>query len=348
MAKMRPERQRLFWSWFSGLRIHSAMYGLILSETEPALNLATEELLFRRLPQKHPGWFLLWQNKPSLIIGRYQTAALEIDLNAREAIPVVRRITGGGAVYHDAGNLNFSFIINSSKNLQFSHFLEQIKKALRQLGVQAETSSRNDLLCGGKKISGSSMLTHQNKVLFHGTLLIDADYNKIGKLLTPAKSKLEKHGVKSISMRVGSLTDYWKPGTDLPTLKNVLLKACSSQERELSEEIKKDARALASWKYLNPEWNMGQNRTWNKIRNGSFAWGTVQLRLFCHDKKILDCAINGDFFSNNASFLENLIIGKSIPDLKKVLRNIDWPSMFAGCNPEEAFAFFSEENFQDL
>ena len=326
------------------------MYGLILSETDPALNLAIEELLFRRLPPDHPGWFMLWQNRPSIIIGRYQTAALEIDAHTllNEVVPVVRRITGGGAVYHDAGNLNFSFIINSKKAIQFSPFLEQIKKALQLVGVQAELSSRNDLLCGDKKISGSSMLTYKNRTLFHGTLLIKADYKKIEKLLTPAKSKLAKHGVKSIANRVGSLADYWRPGTDLQTLKKLLLKVCSEQVGELSEEIKKDAQALASWKYLNPEWNTGQNRTWNKIKKGAFSWGTVQLQLFCHDEKILDCAINGDFFSNDAIFLENLIIGNSVTDLKKFLRNVDWARIFTGCDPEEAFAFFSEDSFQDL
>ena len=125
------------------------MEHLTFSTLDPAFNLALEEVLFQSLPAGHPGWFLLWQNGPSVIVGRHQCTADEVnaDFIRRENLPVVRRITGGGAVYHDTGNLNFSFIehANGREKVDFRRYLEPVCAALADLGVQAVLSGRNDI-----------------------------------------------------------------------------------------------------------------------------------------------------------------------------------------------------------
>lgn len=136
------------------------MQSLSLTSTDPAFNLALEECLLQWLPADHPGLFLLWQNAPSVIVGRHQVTLDEIDSDfvRRRGLPVVRRMTGGGAVYHDLGNLNFSFMENAHgrKTVDFARYLRPVCEALAELGVRASLSGRNDLEAGGRKISGSA------------------------------------------------------------------------------------------------------------------------------------------------------------------------------------------------
>mgnify|MGYP002687763509 CR=1 FL=1 len=136
------------------------MQFLSLSSTDPALNLALEECLLQWLPADHPGLFLLWQNAPSVIVGRHQVTLDEIDADfvRRRGLPVVRRMTGGGAVYHDMGNLNFTFItdVGESNALDLKLFCEPVVRTLATLGVKAEVNGRNDITIDGKKFSGNS------------------------------------------------------------------------------------------------------------------------------------------------------------------------------------------------
>ena len=152
------------------------MQFLSLSSTDPALNLALEECLLQWLPADHPGLFLLWQNAPSVIVGRHQVTLDEIDADfvRRRGLPVVRRMTGGGAVYHDLGNLNFSFMENAHgrKTVDFARYLRPVCAALAELGVQASLTGRNDLEAGGRKLSGSAQSLRQGRILHHGTLLV--------------------------------------------------------------------------------------------------------------------------------------------------------------------------------
>ena len=163
------------------------MEHLTFSTLDPAFNLALEEVLFQSLPAGHPGWFLLWQNGPSVIVGRHQCTADEVnaDFIRRENLPVVRRITGGGAVYHDTGNLNFSFIehANGREKVDFRRYLEPVCAALADLGVQAVLSGRNDIEANGRKISGSGQMLRRGKVLHHGTLLIDVNFERLSSVL---------------------------------------------------------------------------------------------------------------------------------------------------------------------
>ena len=159
------------------------MRALVVDTTEPAYNLALEETLFDELTTGEEGLFLLWRNAPSIIVGRHQCTGEEInaDFVKRRGIPVVRRNTGGGAVYHDLGNLNFSFIehADGEGKVDFGRYLTPICAALRELGVEAHISGRNDLEVKGRKISGSAQRLQHGKVLHHGTLLVDLNFSDL-------------------------------------------------------------------------------------------------------------------------------------------------------------------------
>lgn len=314
---------------------------------DASLNLAIEELLFRGLPEDHPGWFLLWQNSPSLIIGRYQQADLEIDRKTagKEGIPVIRRITGGGAVYHDFGNLNFSFIRNSGDSLE--DCLVMVQKTLFSFGLQAQLAGRNDIQLGGKKISGASIRKIRGKTLCHGTLLIQADYEKMAKVLTPAKSKLVRHGISSVKSRISSLSEYL-PGLTLTMLKNRLLETCCVEQSFLEETLLDQASFLADYKYRNPFWNLDAHFSYNRVKRASFDWGTVKVRLFCKDGKILSCRIQGDFIGDGINRLEERLIDQDIKDMPGCFSGIDWESTFSGCIAEEAIRFFTDPVYETI
>ena len=177
------------------------MYLIVDPATDPAWNLAAEEYL---LTQRSEPVFRLWRNADSVIIGRHQNAYAEIDLDyvEREGIPVVRRMTGGGAVFHDLGNVNFSFF-----DLRERRFTDVILEAMGALGVSARCSGRNDLILeDGRKFSGTAVCKHGGRVLEHGTLLFDASFDRLAAALRPRPEKFAGKAVQSVRSRVANLS----------------------------------------------------------------------------------------------------------------------------------------------
>lgn len=168
-------------------------------DARPGFNLALERVLLRRAPEPA---FWLWRNAPSVIVGRHQDAAAEVDLAeaARRGVPVHRRASGGGAVYHDRGVVEFSFVLPAAEPV--SRALERIVALLR---APAASTDRNDVLCGGRKIAGTAQYLCGSRRLFHGCLLYDADLAALARLLTPPETKLRRHGVASVRARVANL-----------------------------------------------------------------------------------------------------------------------------------------------
>ena len=176
------------------------MYLLVDGGTDPTWNLAAEEYLLSRRSEP---FFRLWRNADSVIIGRHQNAWAEIDLDfvERNHIPVVRRMTGGGAVFHDLGNVNYSFF-----DLKDRRFTDVILEALRALGIEGQASGRNDLiLADGRKFSGTAVCKRGNRLLEHGTLLFDASFDRLSAALRPRPEKFEGKAVKSVRSRVTNL-----------------------------------------------------------------------------------------------------------------------------------------------
>jgi lipoate-protein ligase A len=322
---------------------------LTFSSLDPALNLALEECLLETLPEDHPGLFLLWRNGPSVIVGRHQCTVEEINESfiQRENIPVVRRNTGGGAVYHDTGNLNFSFLQNTvgSRRVDFHHFLDPVRLALEDMGVPAKISGRNDLEAGGRKISGNAQLLRRGKVLHHGTLLVDMDFSRMVEALNPAPEKILSKGIASMRSRVANIAEFWRAGSSPDLLKQALLRRCAEGQGELRPEITAAAEALAESKYRSWDWNYGTSPSFTEKKRERFPWGLVEMRLEVRGGRIAACRFHGDFFAaGTIGELEALLAGRKREsgDLATALNGVDLENFFSGCDANVMRRFLTE------
>ena len=192
----------------------------ITDRTDPYFNLASEQYL---LDTENDEVFMLWRNEKAVIIGRNQNAYAEINkpFVDEHGIKVVRRLTGGGAVFHDLGNVNFTYIVPRSDcpTLDFERFSRPVINALRGLGVEAELSGRNDITVDGRKISGNAQCVYNNKVMHHGTLLFSADMSQMAGALNVDEEKIKSKGIKSVRARVCNLSEYL-PDMDVTEFKS--------------------------------------------------------------------------------------------------------------------------------
>ena len=271
--------------------------------TDPAFNLALEEIM---TAQADAPFAMLWRNRPAVIIGRNQNAVREFDsAYAREhGIAVVRRMTGGGAVYHDLGNLNYSFFSFETdadrRSADFAPFAKPVLDVLRSLGVEAEFSGRNDILVGGRKVSGSAKRVHEGRILFHGTLLFDVDMDAMVAVLTPPQAKIEAKGVASVRARVANLSEYL-PGMDRDVFRSAmereLLRSCGlSAPVPIPDNWIREAERLADERYRSWEWTFGVSPDFTFERTRRFPCGTVTVHLDVHQGVIRRAAFRGDFF----------------------------------------------------
>lgn len=271
------------------------MFILTLGSTDPFFNLSAEEYF---LCEKDEDFFLLWQNEPCIVIGRNQNAADEIngDYVRTRSLPVVRRITGGGAVYHDAGNLNFSFIINGEADRV--ELCRPVIDVLRSIGVVAEISGRNDITVDGRKVSGTAMCSRGGRSLFHGTLLISADLDALSEALKPDETKLIGHGVKSVRSRVANLSEYTKEVS--PDIIGAMLTGYMTERGgeiyELGESDIEAIEKLRDSKYSTDEWNCGAERL-QKSERSRLSCGTVYIKKKTACGRIEDIRIFGDFMN---------------------------------------------------
>ncbi len=320
---------------------------IVITSTDPTFNLALEESLFESLGPDSKGLFLLWQNAPSVIVGRHQNTAEEVstDFANDNNIAVVRRMTGGGAVYHDAGNLNFSFLEwrDAVGPINFLEYLKPIQSALLELGLDVQFSSRNDLEVKGKKISGSAQVRRGHKILHHGTLLINVNADILTQVLTGSPEKYQSKGIASMRARIGNMVDFWREGTTMQDLYGVLMRHCAQQIIELPEQYVIAATSLANTKYRTWEWNYGHAPAFTHSFAQRYPWGKLECRLDVRKGSIQRCHLSGDFFAQqDISQLEALFV--SCPHRKDavaaVLANINLSAYFAGCAQCDAVAFF--------
>ena len=278
--------------------------------TDPAFNLALEELLCSEFPEEV---LMLWRNRSSVIVGKNQNTFAEVNraFVEEQDIPVIRRMTGGGAVYHDTGNVNYSLIIHERRPGadSFAVFARPVTEALRRMGADAQFSGRNDILVDGRKISGSAQCCVKERTLFHGTLLFDVDMEMLGKVLTPGKAKIESKGVKSVRARVANLKEFL-PGMDVEEFMEKLqgeLGVFAGVPEPLPEEWSGKAEALANEKYRLWEWNWGIPFQCQWENCGRFPGaGGVELKVQLVNGLISDVRITGDFFGSAAPLEEAL------------------------------------------
>ncbi|NHM31735.1 lipoate--protein ligase [Neobacillus terrae] len=318
--------------------------------TDPRINLAIEEYALKSLDINET-YLLFYINKPSIIIGKNQNTIEEINTDYVESqgIQVVRRLSGGGAVYHDLGNLNFSFITKDDGDSfhNFRKFTEPVIAALQKLGVNAELSGRNDILAEGRKISGNAQFSTRGRMFSHGTLLFNSEMDHVVSALKVRKDKIESKGIKSIRSRVANISEFLTEKIDIETFRSLLLKNIFDGSDEipeyvLTEEDWDKINELSKERYQNWDWNYGRSPKFNLQRSHRFPVGQVDVRLEVDKGIIENCKIYGDFFG----------VG-DVSDIEKLLKDTryeksDIEGALAGIDIKHYFGNITKEEFVDL
>ncbi|HKK83233.1 MAG TPA: lipoate--protein ligase [Atribacterota bacterium] len=270
----------------------------------PYFNLALEEHILKNKNMKEDIVFL-WKNTPTIVVGNNQNTIEEINIpfvNEKE-IQVVRRLSGGGAVYQDLGNLNFTFLkrLEKPSTLEIKKFALPIVKALNKLGVPAELTGRNDITVEGKKISGNAQRLFRNKLLHHGTLLFDTDLEVMAKVLQVGLDKIQSKGIKSIRSRVTNIKPYLAQQVTIEEFRESILRELFQGERMnqyfLSEDDLRQINKLVNDKYNTWEWNFGYSPPYSIKNTRRFPGGKVELFLDVEKGILKNCQIFGDFLS---------------------------------------------------
>ena len=274
------------------------------TSNDPTINLALEEYCVRNLNVENEMYLLFYINQPSIIIGKHQNTIEEINKNYVDdkGIKVVRRISGGGAVYHDFGNLNFSFITKYSPEFfhNFEKFTKPVVETLREMGVNAELGGRNDITAGGRKISGNAQFTNLKSMFSHGTLLFNSHIEDVVQALNVKIDKIESKGIKSVRSRVANITEFLKDEMSIEgfrerIIKNVFKEYDVVPKYELSEAEWEEVNKLSVLKYKNWEWNFGRSPEFNIQNVNRFDFGQVDARIFVKEGKIKNIKFFGDF-----------------------------------------------------
>ena len=298
--------------------------------TNPAFNLAAEEWLLRNTDTDI---FMLWRNEPAVIVGRNQNTVSEIDEDfVRErGISVIRRLTGGGAVFHDLGNVNFTFIQlgKQSRHLDFHRFTAPIMEALQAMGVNCQFEGRNDLVIDGQKFSGNAQLLEKDRVLHHGTLLFSAQMADLSGALKVNPVKYVDKAVKSVTKRVTNISSHLPEPIDMETFVHRVMAHVWGRESENLPGLRADEEAaingLVESKYGTWDWNFGSSPNYGFTRSTRTEGGVVEVHLDVQHGRIRQARIFGDFFGARAvSELEALLAGcrHERADLSKLLEDV--------------------------
>ncbi|WP_219835624.1 lipoate--protein ligase [Paenibacillus sp. R14(2021)] len=271
---------------------------------DPAWNLALEEYALRHLAGDED-FLLFYINEPSIIIGKNQNTAEEVNASFVESsgIHVVRRLSGGGAVYHDLGNLNFSFITrDDGKSFHnFRKFTEPVVEALRKLGVEAELTGRNDLQVGERKISGNAQFATKGVMFSHGTLLFNSEVDAIVSALNVNPLKFESKATKSVRSRVANISEFLKEPLTMEQFRRFILESVFGSgtdipEYRLTEADLKAVQKLADERYRSWDWNYGRSPAFNVRQVKRLSAGTYDVRLQVEGGVIAEASVYGDFF----------------------------------------------------
>jgi len=320
--------------------------------TDARLNLALEEHVLRNRVEDDD-LLLFYVNAPAIIIGRNQNTIEEIDSDvvAARGIRVVRRVSGGGAVYHDLGNLNFSFMTRDvhARFNRYDLFNRPVVEVLRELGVPAEIGGRNDILADGRKISGNAQFATAGRMFSHGTLLLDSNLDDVTAALKPKPGKVESKGVKSIRSRVANISEFLREPITVEELRDrILERIFGSRDHSrianlpLGDADWSAAQALVDRRYGTWAWNFGENPPCNVQRARRFPAGEIDVRLDIQKGLIESIRLFGDYMGRS-----------DIGELEARLRGIAYDrdaivSVLGGVDVTEYFGDISREEVLSL
>ncbi|MBJ6361466.1 lipoate--protein ligase [Paenibacillus sp. GCM10012307] len=288
--------------------------------TDPALNLAIEEYALRRLPMTD-SYLLFYINEPSIIIGKNQNTIEEInaDYVKEKQLHVVRRLSGGGAVYHDLGNLNFSFITadDGASFHNFRKFTEPVIETLHRLGIDAELTGRNDIQVGERKISGNAQFAAKGRMFSHGTLLFNSEMEHVASALKVKAMKVESKSTKSVRSRVANISEFLQEPLTIEQFRSRILQHIFGSAEDagisryqLTEEDWAEIRKLADERYRNWDWNYGRSPRFNLRSAYKFPVGIIETLLDIKEGRIAGIKIYGDFFGvKDVAELEQMLSG---------------------------------------
>lgn len=315
--------------------------------TDPRINLAIEEYALNTMDVEKDSFLLFYINQPSIIIGRNQNTIEEIntDFVEKNGIIPVRRLSGGGAVYHDLGNLNFSFLTKDDGDSfrNFKKFTQPVVDALQKMGVTAELSGRNDILAEGKKISGNAQFSTRGRMFSHGTLMFDTEIDAVVSALKVSKEKIESKGIKSIRSRVTNIADLLSEPMTIEQFRSEILSSIfdgtdNIQYWELTEDDWKNIHKLSEERYQQWDWNYGKSPKFNMKHSHRFPTGGIDVRLEVNKGIIEEVKIYGDFFGvGDIEEVERLLTGKmySKQAIEEALESVDVPKYLGGISKEE-------------
>ncbi|AWB43852.1 lipoate--protein ligase [Paenibacillus sp. CAA11] len=314
---------------------------------DASINLAIEEYALRHLPADET-YLLFYINAPSIIIGKHQNTIEEINAEyvKENGIQVVRRLSGGGAVYHDLGNLNFSFITKDDGQSfhNFRKFTQPVVEALHQFGVQAELTGRNDLQVGEQKISGNAQFSTRGRMFSHGTLMFNLNLEHVQASLHANPEKFKSKSTKSVRSRVANIIDFMDTKMTIEEFRSELLRHIFGMEPNavpqyvLKEDDWKKIHQISEERYRNWDWNYGLSPECNVKHAKKFPVGIIDIRMDIKEGHIREIKIYGDFFGvGDVSDIENALRGIRYEenDVRKALEDIDVKHYFGNLEKED-------------
>ncbi len=314
---------------------------------DPTINLAIEEFVLKHLPMDD-SYLLFYINEPSIIIGKHQNTIEEINSEYVKAnhIHVVRRLSGGGAVYHDHGNLNFSFLTKDDGQSfhNFRKFTQPVVEALQQLGVDADLSGRNDLQVGERKISGNAQFSTRGRMFSHGTLMFDSELDNVQSALKVNPEKFKSKSTKSVRSRVANISEFLTEPLTMQQFRDEILRHIFGVEPAdvpqyvLTEADWNKIHEISAERYRNWDWNYGQSPASNIKHTRKFPVGIIDIRMDIKDGHIQEIKIYGDFFGiGDVADIEDLLRGKRYEEIsvREAMSGIDIKHYFGNIELDE-------------
>ncbi|HGD5932675.1 TPA: lipoate--protein ligase [Streptococcus agalactiae] len=319
---------------------------IVNTSNDPAYNVALEAYAFQKLTDIDE-IFILWINEPAIIIGRHQNTIQEINKEFidKNGIHVVRRLSGGGAVYHDLNNLNYTIISNNTQEgaFDFQTFSKPVIDTLAKLGVKAEFTGRNDLEISGQKFAGNAQAYYKGRMMHHGCLLFDVDMSVLGQALKVSKDKIESKGIKSVRARVTNIVDHLSDKITVQEFSDAILAQMKEEYPEMDEYVLSDAelseiQAMRDNQFATWDWTYGKAPEYTIERGVRYPAGKITTYANVENSTIKSVKIFGDFFGvKPVDDIEKMLEGVryDYKDVLAALKTVDTSQYFSRMTPEE-------------